>query len=196
MSQDAIIRVKLDTSGASSDLDALYKKMSRAPGINPGGGGYGPGAGGAGGGGGLGSAFSSSTIAAALTTAGAFWGRDSLSTGSSVIGSSVAPASRGLEQWLFGNANPNMSGNTQAGQETAQMFGLARDLGIASKEDSDRYYAAIRPLRAGAARGARDILNETSVKDNAREADAVFQVWGDKIIKAIETGFRNVFGGR
>lgn len=179
MTAPALIRVRLDTSGAKADLADLYNaagKGIRIP-ATPGGGGGGgggfgpiPGAGfpgGVGGGGfNVGAMLSFLGRAAPLIGAAVALGgptiRDAGTLASGVLG--------GIGRQINPLDMPaaEQRGRARLGEEMAQQFGLAKGLGLMSDADVKGVFDARKGMFEAEERGKSQILNVTgweSVKD-------------------------------
>lgn len=172
MAAPAIIRVKLDTSGAKSDLAALYSEAGKGIRVPVSGGGGGGGGGGVGSGSGVGgggfniaSMLGTFMKLAPLAMLAAPIARDVGALGGGLLGGLGGGLSNALG--LSGAAGGER-GRQQAIQETAQMFGLARGLGLVGSAESQSFYDTIRPFREAAGRGTAEISAELGF-ENAKE---------------------------
>lgn len=185
MTAPAVIKVKLDTAGAKADLARLREDAGRGITV-PGrmGGSYGPAGagGGAVGGGGfnLGPLMGRLLSLAPLAMLGAPLAQDVGTLGSGLLGGLGSGMSGALGASSAAGAE---RGRQQAIQETAQMFGLARGLGLVDKAQSGAFYETIKPFREAQGRGTAEISSELKFEN------AVDMLSG--ITKAIEAGFAN-----
>lgn len=187
MTAPALIRVRLDTTGAKADLRSLYDEAGkgiRVP-VNGGGGRVGPA--GVGGGGGVGSnGFNIAPLLGTLLKlaplamlAGPI-AADVGALGSGLLGG----LGRGLSGALgLGGSAGAERGRQGAIDETAKMFGLARGLGLIGKDESDAYFGQIKPFREAAGRG------EAEIRDELGFQNAVDMLKG--IQDAISGGFKD-----
>lgn len=168
MTAPALIRVRLDTSGAKADLADLYNaagKGIRIPVTGGGGGGVFPG--GVGGGGfNVGAMLSFLGRAAPLIGAAVALGgptiRDAGTLASGVLG--------GIGRQINPLDMPaaEQRGRARLGEEMAQQFGLAKGLGLMSDADVKGVFDARKGMFEAEERGKSQILNVTgweSVKD-------------------------------
>lgn len=185
MSQDATVKIRLDTSGARSELQGLYGDMRRAPAVQvpgavPGGGvpGGGAGAGGGVGAGGfnLSSLLGSLARLAPLAMLGAPAIGDAFATANGVLGGIGAAANP------FQGVAAGVRGRQRAIDETAQTFGLARGLGLVGEKESQAFYETIRPFREAQATGEAAIKGELGWEQAKSTLDDV----GTRIVSAIE----------
>lgn len=187
MTAPAVIKVRLDTAGAKADLRTLYDEAGRGirvpvSGVGRGGGGGGGAGGGAVGGGGFNLApiLGRLLSLAPLAMLGAPIAQDVGTLGMGLLGGLGAGVSGAFG--LSSGAGAER-GRQQAIQETAQMFGLARGLGLIDRKESDAFYETIKPFREAQGRGTAEISSELKF-ENAADMLA-------SITKAIEAGFTN-----
>lgn len=173
--QEALIRVKLDTSGARSDLEALYRDFRRAPGVlapGVGGGGAGAAGGGVGAGGGAGG-FNVGALLGTLMKWAPVAGvaapiaRDLFGPARSMLG--------GLGEAL--NPLAGISGADQGRQQTrdqvANMLGAARGFGLIGRAESDALYDQLARVNVPIAEGKATIRSElgwVAAKDTFSDA--------------------------
>lgn len=142
--QEAKIRVRLDTSGAKSDLNALYGDMRRAPGIPTAASAGGP-AGSAGGGGGGGGGFALGPILAKLT---------SLIAAQQLIGSAgnvaLSAGKDALRGAVLGGHLGSARSALSAREDVAGRFGLAYKLGLVSRQTLEDQFDISQEFGAGA----------------------------------------------
>jgi len=161
MSQDAQVRLRLDTSGARADLASLYGDMRNAPairvpgatgsgGIPSGVGGGGPGYGGFNVGGLLGSLLA----AAPLAMLGAPVARDAFSVSNGILGGIGNAASGALG--LAGLAG-GVTGRQRAIDETARLLGTAYGQGGVGMGEVTSLYESLREVYEGPAKGEAEI---------------------------------------
>lgn len=126
---DAQIRLRLDTSGARSDLRGLYDEMRRAPAVRPGGAGGGSGPAGLSGGGQGAGGFDLASILARLTTV--------IAAQQMVGAAGPAALGAGLDfarEAVLGPQLGTARGAVAARDAVANRFGLAYDLGVMSDD--------------------------------------------------------------
>ena len=166
MAGEAVVRVKLDGAGAKAELDALFAhgaKGVRVP-VSAGQGAGGAGTGGFGGF--MGSGFSLGGILGTLGV-GATIGRGTLRDAGSITDALTSRMSESFARLLFGDAGPMARGALRAREEVEAQMGLARGLGIASKEDAQSLYEALKPLRRAEEEGKAQIRTEIEVEAEA-----------------------------
>jgi len=176
--QDALIRVRLDTSGARSDLQALYGDMKRAPGVQAPGFGSAAGgaaAGGVPGGGGLniGSMLGMFAKLAPLAAIAAPAAKDLFQVGSSMLG--------GVGEALnpFAGLSGADKGRQQTRQQVSEMLGAARGFGLVGKAESQSLYDALAKVNVPIEEGKATIRSElgwSAAKDTFSDAVGRFEV--------------------
>ena len=160
MSQDAQVRLRLDTSGARADLSAFYGDMRnvpaiRVPGATGGGGIASGGAGGPGYGGFNVSSLLGSLLAAApFAMLGAPVARDAFSVGNGVLGGIGHAASGALG--LAGLAG-GVTGRQRAIDETARLLGHAYGQGGVGMGEVMSLYESLREVYEAPAKGEAEI---------------------------------------
>jgi hypothetical protein len=122
MAEEAKIRVRLDLSGANSDLADLYRQMSNAPSVR----GASAGAAGGGGGGLFGMSFGRLGGLAGTGFIGAHILGPTIGTAAGLAASHLDPMGSGLERLLFGQTGPVTTASKRAIAEVQSALGLAQ----------------------------------------------------------------------
>ena len=151
MAEDILLKVRLDTSGARSDLKSLYGDMARAPrtavsaGGAPGGGGGGGGSGGGGGGGGSSGGISLGSILAKL--AAILAAQQLIGTGAGLAAGSVKDIARDA---IFGGQLGQARGMSAARDAVAGRLGLAYEHGLISDNQLKQAFQMEKQFGSGA----------------------------------------------
>lgn len=176
MAEDILLKVRLDTSGARRDLQALYGDMARAPrtAVSPTGGGVSGGgrapAAGGGGGGGMGGMALGGIAASLAAVAG---------TLQMIAGQRTSYLAGGLKdqarEFALGSQYGSARGQIAAADATAGRLGLAYEYGLISDNQLKQAYEVERDFGTGAqTRGtakARAALFETVSGDMKKSAE-------------------------
>lgn len=176
MSEEAKIRVRLDTTGAKGDLADLYRQMANAPSVRTAGALSGGGGGGAGGGGG-GGGFSIGGMAIGWGTALAgigvgLFGRDTVRDAGSMLGALTHGPSRAIADFLFGTAPSAVQASDSAIEQVKKTMGFAVGMG-APMGAAKSLYDSLMTYEEPKARGERMIEDALGGKSAAALADAM-----------------------
>ena len=171
MSDDAVIRIQLDTSGAKSKLDALYGQMSQAPPIHVGGGSGGTGARGApvtGVVGGAGAIALAPTLAKLAAAAAAL-----SVVGTAGPGAMLSTAKDELRYAALGPALGTARGALRSRDAVASQLGTAVEFGLVGQSQVQSLYETMNAFGPGAqARGEAKVnaMLGSSVRSSIQDA--------------------------
>ena len=199
MTAPALIRVRLDTSGAKSDLQALYDAAGkgvtvpvRPGGGVPGGGGGVPGMPGGGGGGGF-------NVGGLLRGIGGMGPMGLIGTllGASILGPTVQGFGKGATS-VLGDLGQGLAGATGASQfagrltgidnlkaQMQERFGLARGLGLLDKEGVQGIFNAMRPMAMAKGEGEAQVGVDLAF-ERTKEVISTLEGGFDRMVAAIE----------
>ena len=186
MTQEAKVRVRLDTANARKDLEELAK-MAEGVRVPRGGGGPGsPSTGEGGGGPGL---FQSLGIGAGIATGAALVGSVSRSSFGDVAGEFLGPIAANLSNAIFGEQDDRARAQRAAREQTIQTFGSHAQY---NREAALNYYNQIAELNLNKEKGASAIREDPRFYQGDRNAKSLTDLLAEAISKAISDGFRNI----
>lgn len=163
MSQDAVVRLRLDTSGAKNDLASLYSDMRHAPAIRVPGAASDGGIGGGGGGGPGYGGFSVRNLLGGLLNVSPLAIPGMLAYPSiRDAGSVVHAVAGGGGEWLSGTLglagySGKLSGGKRAAAETARLLGAAYGHGGVGMGEVTSLYDSLRTVYEPESRGEAEI---------------------------------------
>lgn len=164
--EDAVIKVRVDTTQAKADLRALGRDMDgagRSVGRGVGRAGVGRAAAAAGsrfGLGALGLGAAGIIGGAGAVVGGLALGGAVAAGGAGIargVGHSMQPLMEKFDTLLFGQSGPNIRGADRALQETVSAFGPAIGAGGASVADARQFFDQVSELRTQEERGAKEL---------------------------------------
>lgn len=177
MAQDALIRVRLDTSGAKSDLAALYGEMRRSPGVSGGVAagamrGAGPPQGMLGMGGfDIGSILMSVAKWAPIAAIG----RGALGTAMDVGGALTAGPAAMLERAIFGDIKGEIQGAQSARDAVVGMTGTAVGYGLMTASQAKGLWDTIKDPYIKKAVGEKQVRDEINVEISKNVFDKMLE---------------------
>lgn len=186
MTQEAKVRVRLDTANARKDLEELAK-MAEGVRVPRGGGGPGsPSTGEGGGGPGL---WQSLGIGAGIASGAALVGSVSRSSFGDVAGEFLGPIAANLSNAIFGDKDEEARASRAAREQTIQTFGSHAQY---NREAALNYHNQIYALNLEKEKGATAIRNDSRFYEGKSESKSLADLLAEAVQKAIIDGFNNI----